>query len=190
MSMSVYVALLRGINVGRAKRISMAELRAVFEALGHSQVRTLLNSGNVIFTAKGSERGRSAGRTPATAMLATPIERAIERDLGISSRVTVFSAAELDRAVRENPLAEASRIPSRFLVAFLRDPADRPRLAPVEAGRWTPERIAVGTRVAYLWCPDSITESPLLKAVTRATGDGMTARNWTTVMKLHEGATA
>ncbi|HKA08810.1 MAG TPA: DUF1697 domain-containing protein [Gemmataceae bacterium] len=169
------IALFRGINVGRAKRIAMADLRAAFERLGYRDVRTLLNSGNVVFTG-----GRGS---PAAA--ATRIEKAINSDLGVSARVTVLTAAELAASIAENPLDQAADNPSRFLLAVLRDPADRTKVAPLAKRDWTPEALALGTRVAYLWCADGILASALGAAVGKALGDGVTARNWSTMLKLN-----
>jgi uncharacterized protein (DUF1697 family) len=168
------VALLRGINVGRAKRVAMADLRAAVEGLGYKDVRTLLNSGNVVFTApRGSPRDA-----------ATRIEKALAAGLGVSSRVTVLTTAEVATAVAECPLLEVADDPSRLLVAFLRDPADRPKVEPLLKQDWPPEALAVGRRVAYLWCPGGMIDSRLAEAVGRALGDGVTTRNWATVQKL------
>src|SRR6266496_1648635 len=84
-----HVALIRGINVGRAKRVAMADLRALVGDLGYGEVRTLLNSGNVVFTVPASARGDPAPR----------IEQAMTARLGISARVTVLTAAELAAVV-------------------------------------------------------------------------------------------
>jgi len=169
-----HVALLRGINVGRAKRVAMAELRALVEGLGYRDVRTLLNSGNVVFTAP-----RTA---PATA--AARIEAALAERLGVAARVTALTAAELAAAVAGNPLLAADRDPARLLVAVLADPADRRLLAPLTGEDWSPEAVALGARVAYLWCPEGVLASRLPEAVGRALGDGVTTRNWATMTKL------
>jgi uncharacterized protein (DUF1697 family) len=169
------VALIRGINVGRAKRVSMAELRAVIEGLGYSDVRTLLNSGNVVFTTPRPSSGDAAGR----------IEKTIAGELGVSARVTLLSAADLAAAVTDNPLLKVAENPSRLLVAVLRNPADRKKLEPLTKQDWGDEVLAVGTRVAYLWCPDGVAASELVEAVNRVLGDAVTARNWATMLKLH-----
>jgi uncharacterized protein (DUF1697 family) len=169
------VALLRGINVGRAKRVAMADLRALVGGLGYTDVRTLLNSGNVVFTA--------ARGTPVQA--ATRIEKALTADLGVSARVTVLTAQELAEAVAENPLLKVADNHSRLLVAVLNDAADRTKLEPLAKQDWGSEALAVGTRVAYLWCPDGVLASRVGEAVNRALRDGVTARNWATVRKLH-----
>lgn len=92
--MTEYVALLRGINVGRAKRVPMADLRSLLESLGCSDVRTLLNSGNAIFQAPGSP----------THELAAAIEAAIQERFGFPVAVLVHTAEELNIIITENPL--------------------------------------------------------------------------------------
>jgi uncharacterized protein (DUF1697 family) len=169
------IALIRGINVGKAKRVAMADLRALVEKLGYSDVRTLLNSGNIVFTS-GRPKARDVARQ---------IEDGMSAKLGVSARVMVLTAAELTEAVKANPLQELVDNPSRFLVAVLADPADRRKLVPLLDDDWAPERLALGKRVAYLWCPTGILKSALAAAVNGALADGVTARNWATVLKLH-----
>ena len=169
------VALLRGINVGKAKRVAMADLRKLVEGLGYTDVRTLLNSGNVVFTAPGAARGGAAAR----------IEKAMTARLHVPSRVTVLTEAEFAAVVKENPLERIATNPSRLLVGFLSRASDRALLKPLEKQSWKPEALAVGSRAAYLWCPEGMIESPLAKALARALGDAVTTRNWATVTKLH-----
>jgi uncharacterized protein (DUF1697 family) len=169
-----YVALLRGINVGRAKRVSMADLRALFADLGYGDVRTLLNSGNVVFSGPGAAPGAAAR-----------IEAALAQRLGVSARVTVLTAAELATIVAGNALLAVAGDHSRLLVAVLADRADRARLEPLTEQDWAPEALALGVRVAYMWCPDGVLASRLSAAVGRLLGDAVTARNWATVTKLH-----
>ena len=169
------VALIRGINVGRAKRVAMADLRALVEDLGYHDVRSLLNSGNVVFTAPRTAPGVAAAR----------IEESLATKLGVSARITVLTAAELAAAVTENPLLEVASNHSRLLVAVLRTAADRSKLEPLLKQDWGTEALAVGQRVAYMWCADGILASRLAEAVGRALGDAVTSRNWATVLKLH-----
>jgi uncharacterized protein (DUF1697 family) len=170
-----HVALIRGINVGRAKRVAMSDLRAIVEDLGYGDVRTLLNSGNVVFTVPASGRKGPAAR----------IEEAMAARLGISARVTVLTATELAAIVAANPLSKVSDDPSRLLVTFLTDPADRKRLLPLARQDWAPDVLGIGARAAYLWCPRTMLESRLVVAVSKLLGDGATTRNWATVTKLH-----
>jgi uncharacterized protein (DUF1697 family) len=168
------VALIRGINVGKAKRVAMVDLRALVESLGYRDVRTLLNSGNVVFTAPGTGEAGAGPR----------IEAAMTERLGVSARVTVLTAAELAAAVAENPLLAVAGDPARLLVSVLSNPADRQRLEALARQDWAPEAFALGTRVAYLWCAGGILDSSLNAAVNRVLGDATTARNWATLTKL------
>jgi uncharacterized protein (DUF1697 family) len=171
---SVHVALLRGINVGTAKRVAMADLRKVAESLGHTNVRTLLNSGNLVFESK-------AGKTQA---IGRALEKAIEAKLGVASRVTVLTAGELEAIARANPLVKQATDPSRLLVTVLADSTMCGRLGDIGRAKWKPEAFALGERAAYLWCPPGQLESKLAKAVFKALGDGATSRNWATIEKL------
>ncbi len=172
--MATHVALLRGINVGKARRVDMAALRALVEALGYRDVRTLLNSGNVVFTAPGV----------APAEAAVGIERAVAERTGVAARVLVVPAEALARAVAANPLAAVATDPARYFVGFVGDPSELRRLSPLTERDWSPERLVVGEQVAYLWCPDGFSTSRLVEAVTRALEGGVTMRNWTTTTKL------
>jgi uncharacterized protein (DUF1697 family) len=168
-----HVALIRGINVGKAKRISMAELRAAIEALGYTDVKTLLNSGNVVFTSD-----------VAPAKAAASIEKILTHEIGVPARVTVVTDEEMATAIAENPLLDVADNPSRSFVAVLTNPADLSKLKPLMQETWDPEALALGKGVAYLWCPDGSIDSPLSKAVARALGDGVTTRNWATMLKI------
>ena len=169
-----HVALLRGINVGRAKRIAMADLRALVAKLGYGNVRTLLNSGNVVFDVPSSRRGDPAAR----------LEEAMTNALGVSARVTVLSAADLAKVVAKNPFATVATDPARYLVGFLKEPGHAKRLAVLAGKSWKPEALAVGPGVVYLWCAGGILESAILSSASRLLGDAITTRNWTTVTKL------
>jgi uncharacterized protein (DUF1697 family) len=172
--MNRQVALLRGINVGRAKRVAMADLRALVADLGYSDVRTLLNSGNVVYTVPPRLKGDAAAH----------IQDAIAERLGVSARVVTVTADALASVVSNNPLRGVADDPARLLVAFLADPADLSRLQPLTRQDWAPEALAVGRHAAYLWCASGIIESRLLQAVGRLIKDGLTTRNWATVLKL------
>ncbi len=173
--MGSYVALIRGINnIGAAKRVAMADLRLLFEALGFRDVRTLLNSGNVIFSAPSTTRADVLSR----------IEHELACRLNVTSPVAVLSAREVTAAVRNNPFSKISTNPSRLLVVVPRTRSDRGRLRPLLKERWAPEALALGSRVAYLWCANGVARSPLWAAVDRALGRQGTARNMATVTKV------
>jgi uncharacterized protein (DUF1697 family) len=178
MSFSCGIALLRGINVGRAKRIAMADLRTLFEELGFTGVRTVLNSGNVVFG--------SPARTPAAA--AQAIEDALVERIGVVSRVTVLSAQELAVVVAGNPLVELSTDHARLVAFIVSGEAPREllaRLAPLATQDWAPGALAIGERAAYVWCPTGVLDSAAAAAVSTLLGDATTSRNWNTLCKLH-----
>ncbi|HEY4368779.1 MAG TPA: DUF1697 domain-containing protein [Steroidobacteraceae bacterium] len=172
--MSECVALLRGINVGRAKRVAMADLRKLLESLDCTQVRTLLNSGNAIFQAPGGSTRR----------LATVIEEAIQQRFGFPVPVLIHTARELGEIIAENSQTQAEQDPSKFLVAFVASRSALGKAKPLLAGSWGSERLAIGSRAAYLWCATGILQSRLLPVFSRAMGTSITTRNWATVLKL------
>ena len=169
---------MRGVNVGTAKRVGMADLRAVVEDLGHRDVATLLNSGNLVFR---PPRGTKASPAPA-------IQEAVARRLGVSASVIAMPATVLDAILRANPLARPSRDPSRLLVAAVRDAATMRRLAELARQDWGREELVCGRVAGYAWCPDGISAGVVFAAVNKAIGDGVTMRNWTTMLKLQQMA--
>ena len=171
---TTYVALLRGINVGKAKRVAMADLRAVIESLGYGNARTLLNSGNAVFDAPRALRKDAA----------EGLRLALEKKSGVSSRFTLRSSAELAAIVKANPLLDVATDHTRLFAAFVTDPADMARVKPIARQVWKPEAVAIGPDVVYIWCPNGLLESKATVAVGKALGDGVTVRNWATVMKI------
>jgi len=172
--MTTCIALLRGVNAGRAKRLAMADLRELVEGLGHTNVRTLLNSGNVVFDAHRVNISKTAHS----------IEVAIGDRFGFAAAVVVLTAADLAAVIRENPLQVAASDPSKYLVAFVSSTASLAKAKPLLAESWKPEALAIGKRAAYVWCANGIIESKLLQAFGRATGRVATTRNWATILKL------
>ncbi|MGC0154078.1 DUF1697 domain-containing protein [Chromobacterium vaccinii] len=168
------VALIRGINVGKAKRVAMAELRQMAAGLGAEAVATLLNSGNLVC------RHRSAP------LLAEGLETAIARDCGFSARVLALAGAALDDIVAANPYAGLADDPARLLVAFPLETAALAGCAAVEYDRAGPERLHIGAGAAYLWCAAGLMDSPLATDFTRRQGERFTVRNWATVLKLQQ----
>ncbi len=172
--MKRHIALLRGINVGKAKRVAMADLRALMEGLGYTGVRTLLNSGNAVFDAKGGTPAAHAKR----------LRAAILEQAGVDCEVVVKTAAELAAAVAEHPLRRHAEDDARMLVMFAQEPSALASLKALEESDWAPEAFAVGAHAAWLWCANGIIESRVQKAVTKALRERCTARNWATVEKL------
>ena len=171
-----HVALLRGINVGGNKRIAMADLRGLVEDLGHTDVSTLLQSGNVVYTAAA---GSSAASNAAA------LHDAIATELGLDVAVVVRTRAEIAAVRKRDPLHDVAVDPSRYLVTFM---AAKPTAAQVRAfdgDAFPPERAVIAGGELYQWCPDGIHLSRLSKSWSAATGNAVgTARNWNTVGKI------
>jgi uncharacterized protein (DUF1697 family) len=173
--MPTFVALLRGINVGKAKRVPMAELRSLFEELGYGGgIQTLLNSGNVVF----------AHAQISAAVHAKAISVALRARFGFDVPVVVKSAGELAAIVEQNPLAAPGVDPSRLLVVFAPGAAPPAALRALTAAAQLPEQFAVGERAAYLYCPDGILASPAAGRALAGLGERVTTRNWATTLKL------
>lgn len=172
--MPKFVALLRGINVGKAKRIPMAELRALMGELGFTGIATLLNSGNAVFYA--------ASGTPARH--ANAIAAAIASRMAFDVPVIVKSAKELAAVVSGNPLGDAITNPSHFLVVFVQDAKTLPALDFIAPLVKPPEQFAIGTHAAYLHCTTGRLDSKAGEALLSKAGQSTTTRNWATVLKL------
>lgn len=172
--MTHFVALLRGVNVGGAKRVPMAGFRALLATLGYAKVRTLLNSGNAVFVSNGRS----------TRIHATRIREAIAERLGLDVPVIVKSARDVAAIESENELAASAANPSRLLVAFTCGPQALRELAALAALVRTPERLQLGEHAAYLWCPNGILGSKAADALLGKLGRAATTRNWATVLKV------
>ncbi len=173
---STRIALLRGVNVGGANRIAMADLRGLTEGLGFTRARTLLQSGNVVFDAGPG----------ADAAVEASLERALADRLGLVVDVVVRTGEAWRALIAANPLAEPARDdPAHLLLHVLKtapDPQAESRLAAAIAG---PEVARLVGQAAFIHYPAGIARSRLTNAVIdRAVGARGTARNWNTVLKL------
>lgn len=171
-----YVALLRGINVGGRTRVAMDDLRRLFADLGHGDVTTYIQSGNVLFDADGPADG-------AAAPVAAAIEEGIAAELGLSVTVVLRSATELDAVVDANPFAGRVPDPSKLHVTFLAaEPAGT-----VEAPPGVADELALVGREVYLHCPGGYGRTKLDNGFfERRLGVPATTRTWTTVRKLRD----
>jgi uncharacterized protein (DUF1697 family) len=179
-----HVALLRGINLGGHNKVAMADLREVVSSLGHADVATYIQSGNVVFS---TER-------PDTAALAAELEQAIAAALGVAPRVVVLSREELAQVARDNPYS-AEPNPKAVHAIFLTDdpgPEISERTAAAQelvAQQGSRDTAQVVGRVIFLHTPDGYGRSDLAATLVKlgqkktdtVTG---TARNWATVTKL------
>lgn len=168
---------MRGINVGKAKRIGMADLRELLESLGFEGVRTHGQSGNVVFEAKGTEP-----------KLAAAIGAGIKSRFGMDVAVLVRSADELAAVVADNPLAGKCD-PKELHFSFLSAAPPEDKVAAVDKSAYLPDEFAFGDRVIYVRRPNGIRESKL-PDWRSVLGVEVTERNWNTTLKLSDLASA
>ena len=167
--MITQVALVRGINVGTAKQVPMPMLVQVLENLGAEAVNTVLRSGNAVFRSKSGLSG-------------TDIEAELERVSGVIAQVLVLSGDEFRLLASENPFTDSHYDGSRVFVTFLSEPVGEVE-AP-DAEKLAPERISVGERAVYQWCPDGVSRSRVPAGFWRQFGGIATARNLKTVKRI------
>ena len=173
--MTTYVALLRGINVGGNKMVAMAALRTAFAELGFADVKTLLQSGNVVFT----------GAAKPAAVLEATLEKEIGRRIGFTPAFHVRTADEWRAVVKANPFTEAAaNNPGHLLVTFFKTPIDRAQVKALQAAIPGRELVHARGRELYMTYPDGVGTSKAPVLVGRMLGAGGTARNWNTVRKL------
>ena len=182
---ATYVALLRAINVGSRNKIAMPALRAVFEALGHSDVTTYVQSGNVVFKATATTGAKDQ------AAVAAGIEHAITEEFGHDVRVLLRTRADLARVTKAHPFA-TDGADSKFLhVTFLSGAPNKASVRAIDADAFGSDRFAVAGREVYLLCPGGYGNSKLNNAFwERKLRLVATTRNWNTVTKLRELAGA
>jgi uncharacterized protein (DUF1697 family) len=169
-----YVALFRGINVGKAKRIAMADLRTLLVKLGYTDVATLLNSGNAVFSGAAEPAATHSDR----------IRQAVLRKTGIDALVIVKSAKELAAIVAGNELESIVDDPSRLLVAMTNDRKSLVGVKALARAEWGDEKLHVGKHAAYLWCANGILESEAAEALLKGLKGAGTTRNWATLNKI------
>lgn len=173
--MPQFVVLLRGVNVGKAQRVPMAEFKALLEAQGFTGVRTLLNSGNAV----ASHNSRSADA------LAAKVHAALQDQLGLNVPVLVKTAAGFSAAVAAHPgPVPAVEEHPRLLVAFAQQAADLQSLAALQPLLQGDESLHIGSHAAYLHCAGGILQSKAAAAMLGKAGRSLTSRNWATVLKI------
>lgn len=177
--MATYVALLRGVNVG-GKTLAMTELRRVFVDLGHTEVRTYIQSGNVVFDAAGS-----------AARVVAELERRIAGDLGLDTTILLRSAKDLARVVEKNPFLRRGADPGALHVTFLAAAPRAGASARLDAPGSEPDELQLVDREIYIHCPNGYGRTKLNNSfIERRVGVAATTRNWRTVEKLLAMATA
>jgi uncharacterized protein (DUF1697 family) len=174
--MTAYALLIRGVNVGTKNSLPMAELRSMLAAIGCTDVRTYVQSGNAVF-----ETTRRATE------LTTAIEEALERYMGRPIATTLRTHRQMNAILDLNPFATVATDPARVCVTFLSKPPTKSEVAPLHAEDWTPELFHVTDKEIYTWHPNGQGQSALAAALGKLKLRGaVTTRNWNTVQKLVE----
>jgi uncharacterized protein (DUF1697 family) len=174
--MARHVLLLRGINLGSRNRIAMPELRAALEDAGFEDVRTYVQSGNVVASADGSADAAAKW-----------CEELIADRFGLDIAVVARTRAQIAAIVRRDPLGKVATSPKRYQVAFLDGKLPEATVRRLEEAAVGDERVVVAGREVYAWHPDGVARSKLWALIaSRDLGVTATARNWTTVTALLE----
>jgi uncharacterized protein (DUF1697 family) len=172
--MKTYIALFRGINVGGHHMLPMKQLTVVLEQNDCLNVRTYIQSGNVIFRSATSDVGRLSKRLAA----------AISKSHGFEPELVVLTQSELETAAAGNPFPEAIENPKSLHLFFLAERPKKPDLKACEALKAKTERFALKGTIFYLHTPEGFGTSKLAARAEKFLGVPATARNWRTVMTL------
>lgn len=179
--MSTHIALLRGINLGNKNKLPMRDLVAIFEDCGARDVRTYIQSGNVVYRAAAKAAARMAER----------VTRAIRERHGLDVPVVQRTRDELVEAIRENPYATEAADPKAVHLAFLAERPSDAAVAALDPARSPPDTFVVRGREIYLHFPNGLGRSKLTNAYFDKTlGTVSTMRNWRTVLTLAELASS
>ena len=171
--MPKYIALLRGVNVAGQRKVPMSDLRSLFETLGHTDVRTYIQSGNVVFAAKAGTPTR----------IRSTIEKAVEHDFGFDVTVLLRTAAEMAAVVKRNPYGDDAH------VMFLEGAADKKRVAEIDPARFVPDEFTVHGHEVFLRCPNGLGNAKINNTFfERKLATKATTRNWRTVTTLLDWA--
>jgi uncharacterized protein (DUF1697 family) len=172
--MTTYISMLRAINVGGQKKITMDALRGVYSGLGFDRVQTYVQSGNVVFDS----------REPEAALLTGQIEAQIEQAFGFGVLVFVRGASYFQRIIADNPFLKTGADPGKLHVIFFYNPADLTSLSLPAAGD---DQFAPGEQAVYLFCPNGYGKTRLSNDFfERKLKVPATTRNWNTVNALYQ----
>ncbi len=169
-----HIVLLRGINIGPHNRVAMPKLRAALAEAGFGEVRTHVQSGNIVLESR---------KAPAT--VAKECRRVIAEEFGLDIDVVTRTRDELAEIVRRNPLGGVATEPKRYQVTFLSEEPDPKVIEKLAAAAAGDERMEALGREIYAWHPDGVARSKLWNGLAgKRLGVTATSRNWTTVEAL------
>jgi uncharacterized protein (DUF1697 family) len=172
---AVHIALLRGINLGSRNRVPMPELREHLTELGYGEVRTVVQSGNIVLESSASAKQLSAD-----------LQAAIADRFGVDTPVVTRTAKQMEQVVDANPFPDAVKDPKRYQVTFLDATCSAAEARVLKEADVAPEQLHVAEREIYVWHVDGIQKSPAAKLLSQKVKRVQTARNWNTVLKLLE----
>jgi uncharacterized protein (DUF1697 family) len=178
--MNTFIALFRGINVGGNNILPMRDLVKVLEGLGLENVKTYIQSGNVVFQSVNTNAFE----------LSQEISATIEITHGFAPQVLLLGMKELQDAIASNPFPEGEREPKTLHLFFLDSIPQNPDLETLESIKTDSEQFELINKVFYLHAPDGIGRSKLAAKVEKAVGVAATARNWRTVSEVMSMAMA
>jgi uncharacterized protein (DUF1697 family) len=179
-----HLALLRGINVGGQRKLPMSDLKDIVASLGHADIATYIQSGNVVFTTPHAD----------TTQLADDLEQAISARLGLNPSVVVLTRDQLAQVIADNPYPDETN-PKYLHAVFRRRDLTPGEVTAVAAAqdraraKGSPDQATVIGRTLFLRTPDGLGRSELAAQLSRSSGAmspnaGGTARNWSTITKL------
>jgi uncharacterized protein (DUF1697 family) len=175
--MQTSISLLRGINVSGQKQVRMAELKSLYEDLGFENVRTYVQSGNVVFDSPEREAGK----------LTVQIEKLIEKTFGFFVPVLIRSAEDFRRILENHPFKHEE--PLRVLVTFLSETPEQSKLDALSCHEDKVDKFAIGEKEIFLFCPGGYGKTKLSNTFfEKKLGVAATTRNWKTVKALYEMA--
>jgi uncharacterized protein (DUF1697 family) len=177
--MHTYIALLRGINVGGKNALPMKELVTIFESFGASNVKTYIQSGNVVFQTALKD----------VSNLSKKLGTAIREQRGFEPQVFIIGLAEFEKAITHNPFPAAVSNPSSLHLGFLASVPTHPDLQKIESLKKDSEQFCLLGKIFYLYAPEGVGRSKLAANSEKLLGVPMSDRNWKTVCKLKEMAT-
>lgn len=172
--MKTWIALFRGINVGGKHIIRMKDLVALLQQLGSTNVKTYIQSGNAVFSAKESR----------PSVLENRITTAIEKQYGFAPRVLLLGIEDFEQAVTNNPFPKATDDPKTLMVYFLALKPETPDIGSIETLKSPTEQFALNDKLFYLFAPNGIGRSKLANKLEKLLGVDATARNWRSVGKI------
>jgi uncharacterized protein (DUF1697 family) len=176
--METYIALFRGINVGGKNVLPMNELVSMLESMGLQNVKTYIQSGNVVFQSEGTN----------ASLLADTISAVIKKSRGFEPQVLLLEPEKIEKAIGENPFPEAESEPKTLHLYFLSSEPRSPDLNALQSIKGKSERFVLKDSVFYLHAPHGIGRSKLAANAEKLLGVSMTGRNWRTVCKIMEMA--